>query len=141
MMFSSLPPPEQVVPIVGIVATSNGRTCDVHRFGCGNALLLSRPARGCGVLLHLRKTGPDTLAAFFVLRDGSDGCRVEFTPREHSVGAHGDSLDGAIVWVLRCIHLIIQTLTAMSCITGTLDMHWQKRNKILIVRLDINCSS
>ena len=97
MMFPLLPPPEQVVPIVGIVATSNGRTCDVHRFGCGNALLLSRPARGCGVLLHLQKTGPDTLAAFFVLRDGSNGCRVGFTPQEHSVGARGDSLDGAIV--------------------------------------------
>ena len=99
MMYPSLPPPEQVVPIVGIVATSNGRTCDVHCFGCGNALLLSRPARGCGVLLRLRKMGPDTLAAFFVLCDGSDGCRVGFKPREHSVGAHGDSLDSAIVQI------------------------------------------
>ena len=97
MMFPSLPPPERVVPIVGIVATSNGRTCDVHRFGCGNDLLLSRPARGCGVLLRLRKTGPDSLAAHFVLCDGSDGCRVGFTPREHSVGARGDFLDGAMV--------------------------------------------
>ena len=67
MMFPSLPPPEQVVPIVGIFATSNGRTCDVHHFISGNALLLllSRPARGCGVLLRLRKMCPDTLAAFF----------------------------------------------------------------------------
>ena len=99
MMFPSLPLPEQVVPIVGIVATSNGRTCDVHRFGCGNVLLLSRPARGCGVLLRLQKTGPDSLAAHFVLCDGSDGCRVGFTAQEHSVGARGDFLDGAVVWI------------------------------------------
>ena len=97
MMFPSLPLLEQVVPIVGIVATSNGRTCDVHRFGCGYALLLSRPACGCGVLLHLRKMGPDTLAAFFVLRDGSNGCRVGFTPQEHSVDDCEDSLDGEMV--------------------------------------------
>ena len=54
---------------------------------------------GCGVLLHLQKMGPDTLADFFVLRDGSDGCRVGFTPREHSVGACGDLLDSAKVGI------------------------------------------
>ena len=100
MMFPSLPPPEQVVPIVGIVATDNGRTCDKHRFGCGNSLLLARPARGCGILLRLRKTSaPDELAACFVKRDGSDGCRVGFTPREHAVGARGSLLDGKLVRV------------------------------------------
>ena len=99
MLFPSLPHLERVIPIVGIVATSNGRTCDVHRFGCGNDLLLSRPARGCGVLLHLRTMGPDSLAAHFVLCDGSDGCQVGFTPREHSVGASGDFLDGEMVQI------------------------------------------
>ena len=41
MMFPSLPPPDRVVPIVGIIATNNGRTCNVHRFGCGNSILLA----------------------------------------------------------------------------------------------------
>ncbi len=99
MMFSSLLPLEQVVPIVGIVATSNGQTCDVHRFGCGKEQLLARPAHSCGILLQLRKMGADTLAAFFVFHDGSDGCGVGFTPREYSVGALGESLDGAIVQI------------------------------------------
>ena len=100
MMFPSLPPPEQVVPIVGIVATDNGRTCAKHRFGCGNLLLLARTARGCGVLLRLRRTAsPDELAVYFVQRDGSDGCRVGFTPREHAVGARGNMLDGVLVRV------------------------------------------
>ncbi len=98
MMFPSLPPPERVVPIVGIIATNNGRTCNVHRFGCGNAILLARPARGCGVLLRLKQTkAPHELAAYFVLHDGSDGCRVGFTPREHAVGARGQMLDGVVV--------------------------------------------
>ena len=43
-----LPAPEQAVPIVEIVTTSHGRTCDVHRFISGNALLLVRTARGFG---------------------------------------------------------------------------------------------
>ena len=99
-MLPSLPPPEQLVPIVGFIATNNGRTCEEHRFGCGNVLLLGRPAHGCGVLLRLRKTSPNELAACFVRPDGSDGCRVGFTPHEHAVGARGCSLDGALVRLL-----------------------------------------
>ena len=44
MMFPSLPVLERVVPIVGITSTSHGCTCDVHRCGSGNALLLARTA-------------------------------------------------------------------------------------------------
>ena len=43
--------------------------------------------------------GPDKLVAFFVLRDSSNGCLVGFTSQEHSVGACGDSLDGALVGI------------------------------------------
>ena len=99
MMFPSLPPTENVIPIVVITGTSNKQTCDLHHFGCRNELLLARLACGSSVLLHLRKMGPDTLAAFFVLHNGSDGCWVGFIPREHSVGACGDSLDGVMVWI------------------------------------------
>ena len=55
-LFVPLPPPEWLVPIVGIIATNNGCTCQNHHFGCGNALLMSLPANGCGVLLCLKKT-------------------------------------------------------------------------------------
>ena len=96
-MFAPLPPPERLVPIVGIVATNNGCTCSNHLFGCGNALLMSLPANGCGVLLRLRKTSCGDLAAYVVLLDGSDGCRVAFAPREQAAGHHGCFLDGVVV--------------------------------------------
>ena len=96
-MFAPLPPAERLVPIVGIVATNNGRTCNNHRFGCGNALLMSLPVNGCGVLLRLRKTLCGDLAAYFVLPDGSDGCRVAFAPREQAAGHRGCFLDGVVV--------------------------------------------
>ena len=99
-MFAPLPPPEWLVPIVGIVATNNGRTCQNHHFGCGNALLMSLPANGCGVLLHLKKTPCGDLAAYFVLPDGSNGCRVAFAPREHAVGLQGCFLDGVVVQMI-----------------------------------------
>ena len=98
MTFPLLPQPESVVPIVGIIATYNGRTCNVHRFGCRNVLLLARPACGCGVLLCLKQTmALHELATYFVLRDGSDECHVGFTPREHAVGARCQMLDGVVV--------------------------------------------
>ncbi len=100
MLFPSLPPPERLVPIVDIVATNNGCTCLEHCFGCGNVLLLGRAGHGCGVLLRLWMTAPNELAAYMVSDDGSDGCRVGFAPREHTVGVRGHSLDGALVRLL-----------------------------------------
>ena len=99
-MFAPLPPPERLVPIVGIVATNNGSTCSNHLCGCGNALLMSLPANGCGVLLHLKKTPCGDLAAYFVLPDGSDGCRVAFASREHAIDPQGSHLDGVVVWMI-----------------------------------------
>ena len=87
-MFVPLPPPERLVLIVGIVARNNGHTCQNHHFDCGNALLMSLPANDCGVLLHLKKTPSGNLAAYFVLPDRSNGCRVASAPREvHGVAS------------------------------------------------------
>ena len=96
-MFAPLPPLEWLVPILGMVATNNGQTCQNHCFGCGNALLMGLPAHGCGVLLCLKKTPSGDLAAHFLLEGGSDGCRVAFAPREHAVGPRGCFLDGVLV--------------------------------------------
>ena len=85
---------------MSIVVTDNGRTCAKHRFRCGNLLLLAMTARGCGVLLHLRRTAsPDELAVYCVRRDDSDGRRAVFTPREHAVGARGNMLNEVLVRV------------------------------------------
>jgi hypothetical protein len=43
--------PEQVIPIVGIMQKSHGRTCDVHHFGGSTALLSVRTAHSFGGLL------------------------------------------------------------------------------------------
>ena len=50
--------PERVVPIVGIIQKTHGRTCDVHHFGGSTALLSVRTAHGFGGLL--RGPGNDT---------------------------------------------------------------------------------
>ena len=89
MILPPLPTLELVILIVGIITINNGCTCDAHQFDCGNDLVLARPTYGCGLLLHLWKTAPDEIAAFFVLEDGSVGCRVGFMPLEHAVGACG----------------------------------------------------
>ena len=66
----------------------------------GEGILSSWRGQPADVVLHLRKTSaPDELAACFVKRDGSDGCRVGFTPWEHAVGARGSLLDGKLVRV------------------------------------------
>ena len=36
-MFPLLPPPERVIPIVGIIPTSQGCPRDVHHFGCSDS--------------------------------------------------------------------------------------------------------
>lgn len=79
-----------VAPIVRIIATYNGCSCNVQQFGCRNLLLLTRPVCCCGVLMHrLKRTEvPDELVAYFVLCDGSGGCWVGVTLREYVVGIH-----------------------------------------------------
>ncbi len=44
--------PERVIPIVGIIQKTHGRTCDVHHFGGSTALLSVRTVHGFGGLLH-----------------------------------------------------------------------------------------
>lgn len=65
-MFQSFPPPELLVLLVGIVATSSGCMCSVHHFGCGNMLLLARTAHGGIVLLHLQMTAQVKLATILI---------------------------------------------------------------------------
>ncbi len=64
--FLSLPP-EWVIPTVGIVAISHGRSCDVHRFGRWNVLLLVRTTHGFGGLLHWPRNGTEAVTTCVVL--------------------------------------------------------------------------
>jgi hypothetical protein len=47
--------------------------------------------------LRMRLVDKTHLAAYQVLPDRSDGCRVCFAAREFAVGARGQSLDGCMV--------------------------------------------
>ncbi len=69
-MFPSLPPLEHLVPIMGIITNNNKCTCDVHRFGWGDMLMLVRTAHSFGVLLHLPDMASDELTVWCLLHDG-----------------------------------------------------------------------
>ena len=43
----------QRVVLVGFLTDNNGRNCDLHPFGCGNALILNRDDWGVGIRLRL----------------------------------------------------------------------------------------
>ncbi len=87
------------VILVGFLPNDNGRSCGMHPFGCGNALVLERDdnTHGVGMKLRMRLVDKTHLAAYQVLPDRSDGCRVCFAAREFAVGARGQSLDGCMV--------------------------------------------
>ena len=68
---------EQIV-LVGFLPMNNGRTCEVHPFGCGNLLVLNREDYGVGIVLRLRLVVTDELACYTVCYDGTDGWHVCF---------------------------------------------------------------
>ena len=72
--------------------------------------------------MQLWKTSPNELAACFVLCDGSDSCRVGFTPLEHAVGARGCSLDCAQIRLLEVYSPEHLTATVILCITAIAGM-------------------
>ena len=84
-----LPPPERRIVIVGFLPDNNGRSCELHPFGCGNIVVLQRGDGGVGMLLRVRMIVDNELACFSLNPDGSDGCRVAFAAREYAAGENG----------------------------------------------------
>ncbi len=91
------------VILVGFLPNDNGRACALHPFGCGNSLVLETSSRGVGMRIRLRLVDKSHLAGYEVLADGSDGCRVCFATREYAVGACGQNLDGAVVFITEIV--------------------------------------
>ena len=87
---------ERIV-LVGFLPDGNGRSCELHPFGCGNSLVMNRDDYGVGMVLRLRMMVRDELARYTIQDNGADGCRVCFTSREFAAGENGRQLDGAIV--------------------------------------------
>ncbi len=97
MMFPSFSPLEQVVPICWYcchIKWANMWCASLRLWECV-AFVKAGTWLWCFVVSP--KNGTRHASSFFVLRDGSNGWQELFTPQEHSVGARGDSFDGAIV--------------------------------------------
>jgi len=105
-----------VLALVGFLPDDNGHNCDLHPFGCGNALILTHDDWGARIRLHLRMMVVHKLTCYTINSDGSDGCCVCFTTRESTAGDNGQLLDGAVVkitdiftldhenWSMRCLY-------------------------------------
>jgi hypothetical protein len=90
---------ERIV-LVGFLPDGNGRSCELHPFGCGNSLVVNRADGGVGLRLRLRSFVKHELACYTINSDGSDGCRVGFTARAYASGENDLRLDGAIVVIV-----------------------------------------
>ena len=88
------------IVLVGFLPCDNGRSCEIHPFGCGNSLVLNREDSGVGMHLRLLMTAPHELACYTINGDGTDGCRVCFVAREAAAGGNAARLNGAAVCVV-----------------------------------------
>ena len=88
------------IVLVGFLPCDNGRSCEIHPFGCGNSLVLNREDGGVGMRLRLRMTAPHELACYTINGDGTDGCRVCFVAREVTAGGKAAQLNGVVVCVV-----------------------------------------
>jgi hypothetical protein len=84
------------VVLVGFLPSDHGRSCQVHPYGCGNALI-EEEGDGVGRLIRLRLVENIHLAGYVIKDDGTEGCRVCFAAREYAIGNTASKLDGAIL--------------------------------------------
>ena len=85
------------IVLVGFLPCDNGRSCELHPFGCGNTLVLNREDGGVGMCLRMRMSAPHELACYTINGDGTDGCRVCFVAREVAACGNAERLNGAVV--------------------------------------------
>jgi hypothetical protein len=85
------------VTLVGFLPNDNGRSCALHPFGCGNALVLEKDElHGVGMLIRLRLVDVSHLAGYEVMPDGSDAFlartggyfKVEVNKTNKKIGPH-----------------------------------------------------
>jgi len=86
------------VVLVGFLPSDNGRSCSLHPFGYGNALVLERDnSHVAGMKLQMQLVDKTNLASYKMHPDGSDGCSVCFAAREFAIEWSGQFLDGHTV--------------------------------------------
>ena len=86
------------IVLVGFLPDDHGRSCAAHPYGCGKAFI-EEEGNGVGRLIRLRLIEKTHLSGYAVQDDGTDGCRVCFTPREYACGENAHQLDGALLRV------------------------------------------
>jgi hypothetical protein len=82
--------------LVGFLLDDHGCSCDVHPFGCGNALLESE-GNGVGRLVRLCLVEQIHIAGYAVREDSTDDCRVWFAAQEYTNGDIALHLDGCLL--------------------------------------------
>ena len=90
---------ERIV-LVGFLPDSNGHSCELHPFVCGNSLVVNRVDSGVGLCLRLHSFVRNELAGYTIHYNGSEGCRVCFAAREYAAGENDCRFDGAIVRIV-----------------------------------------
>ena len=85
--------------LIGFLLDGHGRSCVVHPFGCGNALLESE-GNGVGRWVHLHLVEGTHLAGYEVCKDSIDGCQVCFMPQEYANSENAQHLDGCLFWIM-----------------------------------------
>jgi len=65
------------VVLVGFVPSDHGRSCKVHPYGCGNALI-GEEGDGVGRLIRLRLVETTHFAGYEIEDDGVEGCHFCF---------------------------------------------------------------
>jgi len=90
---------ERIV-LVGFLPDGNGRSCELHPFGCGNNMVVNRVDSGVGLYLHLRSFVQNELAGYIINDEGSEGCCICFAAREYAAGENNHRLDGTIVKIV-----------------------------------------
>ena len=64
------------IVLVGFLPCNNGRSCELHPFGCGNSSVLNHDDYGVGMLVRLQMTELHELACYTMKVDGVDGSFV-----------------------------------------------------------------
>jgi hypothetical protein len=106
MPINPVPPPERHIILVGFGHFDNGRSCEVHPGGCGDALVLSKEDFGVGMLLRIHNSIPNELAVHVIKKDGTNGCRVVFAKREYATEENVQKYDGVYCAFGQCLYQV-----------------------------------
>ena len=93
---------ERIV-LVGFIPDGNGRSCELHPFGCGNSLVVNRVDSGVGLWLRLRSFVRNELAGYTINDDRSEWFCICFAAWEYVAGDNDRHLDGTIVKIVEVI--------------------------------------